>query len=71
MNQVQQIVFNGKVITLVTKLSLQELLLQQGASLDMPLVCAINGQIIPRNSYAAVMLQQDDRLDVLTPVAGG
>jgi sulfur carrier protein len=65
-----QVSLNGKRMdTLAT--TLQDLLLDQGYALQGAFACAINSTFVPRAQWPERRLQADDRIDVITPIAGG
>ena len=51
--------------------TLQALLLAQGYDLATAFACAINNGFVPRTQWPARTLQANDRIDVITPIAGG
>lgn len=61
---------NGKAVT-TGAATLQALLLAQGYQLETAFACAINNGFVPRTQWPARMLQANDRIDVITPIAGG
>lgn len=61
---------NGKAVT-TDAATLQALLLAQGYQLETAFACAINNGFVPRTQWPARMLQANDRIDVITPIAGG
>ncbi len=64
------ICLNGKTIT-TSAATLQALLLDQGYMLDNAFACAINNGFVPRTQWPARLLVMRDRIDVITPIAGG
>lgn len=61
---------NGTEIHLEAPISLQNFLTQQGYSMHQ-IAVERNGAIVPRATYAAVTLQDDDHLEVVRFVGGG
>jgi sulfur carrier protein len=61
---------NGKRV-LTEAPTLQALLLAQGYQLQGAFACAINNAFVPRPQWAERALQNGDRIDVITPIAGG
>ncbi len=61
---------NGKQIKLTKSLSLKEYLEQEGYVL-LRVAVEKNGQIIPRADFAAVMLCDEDSLEIVSFVGGG
>jgi sulfur carrier protein len=51
--------------------TLQALLVAQGYELQSAFACAINSSFVPRTQWAERSLQAGDRVDVITPIAGG
>ena len=51
--------------------SLQALLLRRGYVLESAFACAINSSFVPRAQWPERVLQAGDRVDVITPIAGG
>ncbi|MGL4268997.1 MAG: sulfur carrier protein ThiS [Plesiomonas sp.] len=65
-----QIVLNGQPQTLVTALTVAELL-QQRALPVQGCAVALNQQILPRSQWAHTRLQAGDQLAVFQAIAGG
>ena len=65
-----QIVLNGETKSLETCLSIAEFLKQSGINHRY---CAVerNEQLVPRERHAETMLQNGDRVEVVTLVGGG
>ena len=61
---------NGKALT-TDAATLQTLLVAQGYQLDNAFACAINNGFVPRTQWPARALENGDRIDVITPIAGG
>ncbi len=61
---------NGQPVT-TDAASLQALLLAEGYDLAIAFACAINNGFVPRTQWSARELQAGDRIDVITPIAGG
>ena len=51
--------------------TLQALLLARGYELQGAFACAINRAFVPRPQWPERALQNGDRIDVITPIAGG
>lgn len=45
--------------------------LQQWGYADAKIAVAINGEFVPRSSYAERQLAADDQVDIVKPVGGG
>ena len=65
-----QISLNGHAVT-TDAATLQALLLARGYDLDQAFACAINNGFVPRTQWPARALENGDRIDVITPIAGG
>lgn len=65
-----EISLNGKRLE-TPAADLQALLLAQGYELKNAFACAINSTFVPRVQWADRQLLQGDRIDVITPIAGG
>jgi sulfur carrier protein len=61
---------NGQALT-TDAATLQALLLAQGYDLATAFACAINNGFVPRTQWPARLLENGDRIDVITPIAGG
>ena len=61
---------NGQQFTLVTPLSLRELLQQQGYKLNQVAVQR-NGSIVRRSDYNSTLLTDVDKLEIVSFVGGG
>ncbi len=61
---------NGKQLEAEYQLTLETLLGQLNYEVDFFAV-ALNQKFIPRNQYPKVELQENDRVDILTPMQGG
>ena len=51
--------------------TLQALLLVQGYDLTSAFACAVNNGFVPRPQWSERALKSGDRIDVITPIAGG
>ena len=65
-----QISLNGQPVATDTT-TLQALLLAQGYDLATAFACAINNGFVPRTQWPERLLENGDRIDVITPIAGG
>ena len=65
-----QIFLNGQATT-TDAATLQALLLTQGYDLAQAFACAINNGFVPRTQWPARTLENSDRIDVISPIAGG
>ena len=64
------IFLNGKALA-TDAATLQALLLAQGYELGQAFACAINNGFVPRTQWPERLLRPNDRIDVITPIAGG
>ena len=51
--------------------TLQALLLTRGYELQGAFACAVNQAFVPRSQWPECILHSGDRIDVITPIAGG
>lgn len=51
--------------------SLQTMLLQNGFKLEAAFACAINNTFVPRAQWPERLLENGDRIDIVTPITGG
>ena len=51
--------------------TLQALLLARGYKLETAFACAINNTFVPRPQWPERMLENGDRIDIVTPITGG
>ena len=65
-----QIFLNGQPVATDTT-TLQALLLAQGYNLATAFACAIDNGFVPRAQWPMRLLENGDRIDVITPIAGG
>ena len=65
-----EISMNGKRVETAAP-TLQALLVAQGYELQAAFACAVNNAFVPRTKWPAQVLQAGDRIDVITPIAGG
>ncbi|MBX3620696.1 MAG: sulfur carrier protein ThiS [Rhizobacter sp.] len=65
-----QVSLNGQALH-TTASSLQALLVERGYDLRSALACALNTVFVPRAQWAQQALREGDRVDVVTPIAGG
>ncbi len=65
-----EISLNGKRLDTAAA-DLQSLLLAQGYELQNAFACAINNTFVPRPQWPVRLLADGDRIDVITPIAGG
>lgn len=63
------ITLNGEPLSLPNVINLQELLMLQ--AFTPPFAVALNGEFIAASDYPHTALQQNDSLDVLSPIQGG
>jgi len=61
---------NGERIA-IEAATLQALLLARGYKLGAAFACAINNTFVPRPQWPERLLQNDDRIDIVTPITGG
>ena len=61
---------NGQEHTLMETMSLEQLLIEQGYRANLVAV-EINGIIAKRTTYADIMLNDADRLEIVSFVGGG
>ncbi len=61
---------NGQPVTTDAG-TLQALLLAHGYDLANAFACAINNGFVPRTQWPTRELKTNDRVDVITPIAGG
>ena len=62
---------NGQPTSSSHSASLQTVLLAHGYVLDSAFACAINNTFVPRQQWDERVLQNGDRIDVVTPITGG
>lgn len=62
---------NGESQILPLKTKLQDLVNRQAGVRDTPVICAVNNSIIAKDLYSKTLLQDGDRVEILSPVAGG
>ena len=65
-----EISLNGKRLE-TSAPNLTALLLAQGYELQGAFACAVNNTFVPRPQWPERALQTGDRIDVITPIAGG
>ncbi|QJC54761.1 Sulfur carrier protein ThiS [Polaromonas vacuolata] len=65
-----EITLNGKPLHTRAN-ALQALLIEQGYALQGAFACAVNNSFVPRPQWPTQTLQAHDRVDVITPIAGG
>jgi sulfur carrier protein len=51
--------------------TLQALLLARGYTLESAFACAINNTFVPRPQWQQRIVQNGDRIDIVTPITGG
>jgi sulfur carrier protein len=61
---------NGERIA-IQAATLQALLLARGYKLEAAFACAINNTFVPRPQWPERLLQNGDRIDIVTPITGG
>ena len=61
---------NGERLS-VEATTLQTLLLARGYKLETAFACAINNSFVPRPQWPERALENDDRIDIVTPITGG
>lgn len=65
-----EISLNGERIN-AEATTLQGLLLARGYQMDAAFACAINNTFVPRQQWTERMLENGDRIDIVTPITGG
>ena len=65
-----EISLNGECIA-TQAATLQALLQERGYDLKSAFACAINRDFVPRPQWPERSLQDEDRIDVVTPITGG
>ncbi|MDP2256240.1 MAG: sulfur carrier protein ThiS [Polaromonas sp.] len=65
-----EISLNGERIATQAS-TLQALLLERGYDLKSAFACAVNRDFVPRPQWPERSLQDEDRIDVVTPITGG
>lgn len=65
-----QIILNGQSLEIKSSINLQQLLVQLGFDKTCFAV-AHNHQFIPKIQYVDVFLQENDLVEILTPMQGG
>lgn len=61
---------NGETIQ-TDAATLQALLLARGYQLQGAFACAINNSFVPRPQWPERVLNNGDRIDIVTPITGG
>ena len=51
--------------------TLQTLLLARGYQLESAFACAINNTFVPRPQWPERLIENGDRIDIVTPITGG
>lgn len=64
------IYINDQPLFLESPCTLQEILVQKN-SVAGHIAIAINKQFIPKAMFASMILQEGDRIDLITPMQGG
>jgi sulfur carrier protein len=65
-----EISLNGRPVR-TDATTLQALLLAQGYVMTNAFACAINNAFVPRPQWPERVLQDGDRIDIVTPITGG
>ncbi len=64
------ILFNDHVIAINEIFSLQDILLQQGY-LNQAIAVSLNRQFIAKQNHATTYLQENDQIEIISPMQGG
>jgi sulfur carrier protein len=64
------IYLNNEAQTLCSNCTLQEIV-EENNRLNQPVAVAVNQQFVPSASFADIVLKDQDRIDVVTPMQGG
>jgi sulfur carrier protein len=64
------IYFNNAEIKIIKNISLTELLAEKYHNNDC-IAVALNRQFVPRIQYAKTFLQENDSIEIITPMQGG
>ena len=51
--------------------TLQMILLARGYKLESAFACAINSTFVPRPQWPERLIENGDRIDIVTPITGG
>jgi thiamine biosynthesis protein ThiS len=65
------VLVNGELKPLLGFNNLSDALIAWGYSMDMPMAVAVNYSVIPNSSYAEVLLEHNDVVEILMPMQGG
>lgn len=65
-----EVSLNNSTLQLAANTPLQEALQLWGYG-DSKIAVAINGEFIPRSTYAECVIQPNDLIDIVCPVGGG
>jgi sulfur carrier protein len=65
-----RITLNGRSLQTLAA-TLHALLQERGFDLQAAFACAVNQRFIPQPQWSSQCLQEDDEVDVVTPVTGG
>lgn len=65
-----EVSMNGERIAIEVA-TLQTLLVARGYKLESAFACAINNSFVPRQQWPERALQNDDCIDIVTPITGG
>jgi thiamine biosynthesis protein ThiS len=61
---------NGQLISITSEITLQEFLQKEGYDIQK-IAVEKNGEIIPRKSFDAVTVSDNDKLEIVSFVGGG
>jgi sulfur carrier protein len=65
-----RITVNGQEVEVPAGLSVETLLVHLGVKREFTAV-ALNREVTPRGAYAATMLREGDRVEIVRPMGGG
>ncbi len=63
--------FNGEGFAIHQGMTLTDFLQQRGYAPEQRIATAVNTQFVPKGQYAATLLNNGDRIDVVAPIHGG
>ena len=65
-----EISLNGERVGIEVS-SLQALLVARGYKIEAAFACAINNTFVPRPQWPERLVENGDRIDIVTPITGG
>jgi thiamine biosynthesis protein ThiS len=66
-----QLMVNGEAKSCFTCNNLNDVLIELGYRLDLPMAVAVNQVVIQKEAFSTLLLKEHDAIEILMPMQGG